>query len=93
MTLSLKSEALAFRVWQVAEPLGWNLTYADAADLLGESRARVRTIAHMKGWTNRFRAPPSATDVSNRFHKWGVIGVEVYDQTMDLAEDGVRSND
>ena len=92
MKLSPESEALAFRIWAYANPLGWDCTYADAADYLKENRQRVVTICSLKGWTHRFRAPPSAGKQSMagqyvQFATGGVAGMEQRHQTEEMLEE------
>jgi len=50
-----KSEALAFRIWAYAEPLGWDCTVKDIAEELGESWQRVSRVCVLKGWASRLR--------------------------------------
>jgi hypothetical protein len=52
---NVKSEALAFRIWQYAAPREWNVTLAEIADHLGESQDRVRGVVVAKGWNTRVR--------------------------------------
>jgi hypothetical protein len=54
--LSMKSEALAFRIWQYAAPREWNVTLGEIADHLGESLDRARGVVVAKGWFVRIRA-------------------------------------
>lgn len=49
------AEAIAFRIWAFANPLGWNVTAEDVAAALGVPRMTVLSIAYHKGWTTRFR--------------------------------------
>lgn len=51
-----KHEAIAFRIWQIAKPQGWNLTVADIALALDLNRRRVQATLVRKGWLNRVRA-------------------------------------
>lgn len=53
--MSPRSMALAFRIWQVCEPVGWNLTIGQIAEELEEPLARVRWVIAKKGWGNRVR--------------------------------------
>lgn len=57
-----KSEALAYRIWAYASPLGWDCTVKDIADELGESWQRVMSICRHRGWIGRLRheSPTSA---------------------------------
>ncbi len=53
-----KTEALAYRIWCVANPLGWDLTVTDLSNMLGENTQRVARICQLKGWLNRLRPNP-----------------------------------
>lgn len=57
-----KSEALAFRIWAYAEPLGWDCTVKDIADELGEGWRRVMNICRHRGWLGRLRHGHSEQD-------------------------------
>jgi hypothetical protein len=50
-----RSEALAFRIWQYCEPLGWDCTSTEVADVLGVSVWTVSNICKSKGWSERLR--------------------------------------
>jgi hypothetical protein len=56
MKLSPTTEAMAFRIWQYAEPLGWNCTHADVAKAIGETTQRVRRVCELKEWNGRMRS-------------------------------------
>lgn len=64
MRFNPANEAIAFRLWQYAEQIGWNCTIAEAADAIDEPMNRVRGIVGSKGWGHRFRAtrPDTAAD-------------------------------
>lgn len=47
--------SLAYRIWGVCEPVGWNLTPGDIADLLEVSHQQVVHILRLKRWQNRVR--------------------------------------
>ena len=49
-------EAIAFRIWQVAEPKGWDLTLPEAAKMAGTSTSYASKAVRAKGWLSRFRA-------------------------------------
>lgn len=51
-----RMEALAFRVWQTAHPLGWNITIKELAELLGVNWRAICVVIREKKWTNRLRA-------------------------------------
>lgn len=56
MRLSPRSEALAYRIWAYANPLGWDCTLAELADALDAKFASVRVVVSTKGWAGRLRA-------------------------------------
>lgn len=53
--MSPKSEAIAFRMWAFATPLGWDTTIREVAEHLDVSTGTARNIAQLKGWLSRFR--------------------------------------
>lgn len=55
--MNVKTEAAAFRIWQYAEPLGWNVTLREVAEKLGIAVTFAGRVAAQKGWSTRFRAP------------------------------------
>lgn len=56
MTLSPSTHAAAYRIWAVANPLGWDCTYAEISKETGFSHQKISAVAKVKGWTGRFRA-------------------------------------
>ena len=52
---SPRTEALAYRIWSVANPRGWNMTCTEIADELDETPARIRSILRVKKWGGRLR--------------------------------------
>lgn len=56
MSMSIKAQALAFRVWQVAEPIGWDCTTQDVARAVGVYHLQVCKVVKAKGWQSRFRS-------------------------------------
>lgn len=60
-----KTEALAFRIWAYASPLGWDCTINEIADELGENRQRVNAVCRLKAWSGRLRH--MSTDTNNYF--------------------------
>lgn len=53
--MSPSSEAIAFRIWAFAAPIGWDATMQEVAEHLGISEASARAIVQAKGWTARLR--------------------------------------
>lgn len=54
-----RSEAIAFKAWQVASRMGWNCTIREVADEIGVDHRRLGKVVSAKGWTGRFRVNPS----------------------------------
>ena len=46
-------EALAFRIWQVAEPREWGVSLDELAAMLGEEADELRRVCKRKGWLPR----------------------------------------
>lgn len=46
----IKRMADAFRIWQVGNPKGWDVTVAELADATGLSEETVRRHCTVKGW-------------------------------------------
>ena len=53
---SPRTEALAYRIWAVANPRGWNMTCTEIADELDEPFGRVRAVMTAKRWLGRLRS-------------------------------------
>lgn len=56
---SPRSMRIAYQLWALATPLGWDITMAEAAAALGVDPSSVINIARAKGWMGRFRANPN----------------------------------
>ena len=63
--------ALAYRVWAYAEPLGWDCTVSEIADAIGASPTAVGRVVSLKGWQTRVRT--SGLNAPGGFHN-GPIG-------------------
>lgn len=61
--MGAKFEALAFRIWQTADPLGWDITIDALAEELDVSRRDIKTVLGRKGWANRVRADRKDTSL------------------------------
>lgn len=61
MKLSPRTEGLAYRIWAVANPRGWDMTEAEIAEALGVSQPAVRRACQLKGWGTRLRKTSCAT--------------------------------
>lgn len=54
MTKNPRVLALRFRIWQFAEPRGWNVTTSEIAEGLGDLTSRhVGLILRAAGWSGR----------------------------------------
>ena len=60
--MSIADEALAFRIWQVCHPIGWDCTMSEAGEAVNATAQKVGHIARQKGWKSRFRT--TATDLN-----------------------------
>lgn len=78
-----RHKALAYRIWGVCEPAGWNMTYAEVAERLGVNPNAVIGIAKMRGWLNRFRTTRLDTAGIALRHSGGTI------TAVDAMFDGV----
>jgi hypothetical protein len=52
---NIRREALCYRIWAYANPLGWDVNVTDLAQELDVSHQRVGAALKAKGWTNRIR--------------------------------------
>lgn len=51
-----RTEALAYRIWAYATPLGWDCSVKEIAEALGDvSWETVRTVMQHKKWLSRVR--------------------------------------
>lgn len=50
-----RSEAIAFRAWQVASRMEWDCTVAEIADEIGADPKSLGAIFQAKGWVSRVR--------------------------------------
>jgi hypothetical protein len=57
-----RAQALAFRIWQYAEPLGWDCTVGEIADALGVGNRAISHMAEVKGWAIRLRGRTDGLD-------------------------------
>ncbi|WP_372837331.1 hypothetical protein [Puniceibacterium confluentis] len=57
--LSVRAQALAYRIWGYASPLGWDVTAGQIAGALGVDPRRVGRIVAARGWGTRLRASAS----------------------------------
>jgi hypothetical protein len=64
-----KLETLAFRIWQIADPVGWDITVQALADELEVSKRDIKAVLNRKGWANRVRADRRDTSLVLRDDK------------------------
>jgi len=50
-----RRERIALQIYQIAEPLGWDITVPELAERLDLTRAEVGWICSKKGWMPRLR--------------------------------------
>lgn len=48
-------EAVAFRIWTYAEPLGWDVSVPDLADALDLPKREIDKALYYKGWARRLK--------------------------------------
>ena len=53
--MSPYTEALAFRIWQYANPRGWDCTVGEIAEALDMHPSPVGRVCAMRGWHVRLR--------------------------------------
>lgn len=53
--MTIKTQALRFRIWQYANPKGWDVTFSEVAAALGVDARSIGAIARHAGWVERFR--------------------------------------
>jgi hypothetical protein len=58
--MTAKSEALAYRIYIYANPIGWDCTPGEIAEALGVDPKRIGRVAHAKGWATRLRSASRA---------------------------------
>lgn len=51
-----RTETLAYRIWGDCRTNGWFRTFDEIAEALNVDPGRIRRVAQLKGWSNRFRA-------------------------------------
>lgn len=50
-----RRERIALQIYQIAEPLGWDITVTELAERLNLTRAEVGYVCNRKGWMPRLR--------------------------------------
>lgn len=87
MKLKPATEALAYRIWAYAKPLGWDCTVVEIAEALGASTSAVANTCHRKGWIPRLRAGSADVARSRRIDGpsggLGMAGIEVLVDMID----------
>ena len=64
-----KLDTLAFRIWQIADPVGWDVTVQALADELEVSKRDIKAVLNRKGWASRVRADRRDTSLVLRDDK------------------------
>lgn len=80
-------EALAFRIWAYATPLGWNCTILEIAGALDVSAHRVSGTCIAKGWLHRLRNSKRVEDMERHQNgvsvdRMGMGGPEILDEVF-----------
>lgn len=87
MKLKPASEALAYRIWAYAKPIGWDCTVVEIAEALEEHTSRVSNVCHIKGWLPRLRAGVGEVLRSQRSEGFtgglGMAGLEALGDVID----------
>ena len=63
--MSPRMEAMAFRIWQYANPRGWDCTVGEIAAALEMQPSPIGRVCAMRGWHTRLRK--TGLD----FYAWG----------------------
>lgn len=53
--MSAHTEAIAYRIWAYAEPLGWDCTVKEIAEALGVGWRTVANTCRHRNWLQRLR--------------------------------------
>ena len=80
--MSPRMEAMAFRIWQYANPRGWDCTVGEIAEALDMHPIPVGRVCAMRGWHVRLRKTqfdfcPQARG-SSRCLPWLLISEEFF---------------
>ena len=70
MTVSPKTQALRYRIWAYANPRGWDVTYNEVADAIGEPVRSVASVIQHAKWASRMRVAERHVVRDN----WGLNG-------------------
>ena len=54
--MSVKTEALAFRIWAFANPKDWDCTIQEISEAVGETPQRIAGVCRVKSWNQRLRS-------------------------------------
>jgi hypothetical protein len=83
-------EALAFRIWQYANPLGWDVTAGDVADELRSTPQMVGIVCRAKGWGSRLRRTEQQRNggaIGSYSFMAGEVGYSLFERCARLAEE------
>lgn len=59
----IEQEALAFQVWQIANPVDWEITLPEIAEQLDKPERVIRAVCKRKGWLSRVRPSREPTPI------------------------------
>jgi hypothetical protein len=74
--MSPQAEALAYRIWAYANPLGWDCTATEVADAIRSTPRAVAKVASLKGWTARFRKTGVVAFNRHGMNDWTILAGE-----------------
>lgn len=85
-----RRERIALQIYQIAEPLGWDITVTELARRLDLTRAEVGFVCNRKGWMPRLRK--TMTD-RRALGKVGITWVSGYDAKASLLPESFDRED
>lgn len=88
--MSAYQDAIAFRIWQFADPLGWDCTRAEIASALGLSLGTIHIVCAKRGWSNRLRQV-SSSQIESLRGTWDVRNCEVRQQVQEERDNYLRT--
>ena len=54
--MTVKTEVTAFKIWNLCEPLGWDIKISEVAAQLDLDAPHVSAVCVTKGWMGRLRS-------------------------------------
>ena len=80
-----RTEALAFRIWQYANPRGWDCTAGEVGDAIGSSPMQVGIACSAKGWGTRLRAHRTYHSPVSPYADYSILVGEATHRAVDEA--------